>query len=171
MSTPGPPRKPTTLKLLQGTFRKDRASAREPRPSGEPTCPTFLSPAAKAVWRRVAPELISLGVAKAVDQDVLGAYCSAVADFHAADAIIQRDGLVCEGAKGGTVRHPATIIKAAAAELIRRLGAEFGMTPASRSRVNADPPAPTSDKPAKESFFNPDVKPRRPSRRRKGPDA
>jgi len=78
MGRRGPPPKPTALKLFAGTFRKDRAPKREPKPAqtkGFPKPPSFLGQIAKQEWRRVVPELHKLGILTKVDRAALAAYC------------------------------------------------------------------------------------------------
>jgi len=63
------PRKPKQLKIVQGTYRKDRANPHEPKPQPRiPSCPWELCDTAKKEWRRLAPELHQLGLLTALDR-------------------------------------------------------------------------------------------------------
>lgn len=61
------PRKPTNLKILEGTFRKDRA-ANEPKPVPiAPPKPAWLKCAAGEIWKQLAPDLDAVGCLTRVD--------------------------------------------------------------------------------------------------------
>jgi phage terminase small subunit len=78
----GRPRTPTNLKLIKGSYRKDRALKGEPKPAPAlPEPPEFLSPGAKQEWNRVAPELHKLGLLSQIDVAALSCYCEAWSDF------------------------------------------------------------------------------------------
>jgi P27 family predicted phage terminase small subunit len=90
------------------------------------------------------------------DRDTLAAYCSAVADLEALSAAIDRDGLVIEvpaldrngRPTGAMIRKPNPLIKwkSDALNRVKQLAAEFGLTPAARSRAGATA-APERDQP------------------------
>ena len=70
--------KPTRLKVVEGNAGKRRINGREPTPpSSKPTCPSHLSPTAKAEWKRLAETLNRIGILTQVDRTVLAAYCQA----------------------------------------------------------------------------------------------
>ena len=67
MATRGRKPLPTALKELEG----DRGKGRRPLNKDEPTppqdnvkCPAWLMPEAKKEWKRLAPSLIAMGVAR-----------------------------------------------------------------------------------------------------------
>jgi len=134
--TAGRKPKPTALKLLDGNPGKRAINRSEPRPeSGMSACPSWLPKSAKAEWRRVVPELERLGMLAKVDRAALVSYCQAVAMAEEAQQILDVEGLVVFGAQGGRVKNPAASIVREAASTIRAFAAEFGLTPASRSRL------------------------------------
>jgi phage terminase small subunit len=76
--------KPRNLKIVQGTFRRDRAK-NEPQPvSIAPSCPRWLPAAAKSEWRRLKPELEELGLLTELDRAGFAGYCASVARFRQA---------------------------------------------------------------------------------------
>src|SRR3954470_22329956 len=84
---PGRPHMPTNLKVLRGTFRKDRVHSAEPQPEAAmPTCPSFLSKEAKKEWRRLSGELYILGLLTRLDRAALAGYCAAYARWAEAEA-------------------------------------------------------------------------------------
>ena len=78
------------------------------------------------------PKLV--GVATNLDYAALVAYCSAYNTMIEADILLQQEGITIETEKG-TIAHPATRIKASAADQVRRYQTEFGLTPLARLRV------------------------------------
>lgn len=125
--------KPTRLKLLNGNPGKRPVNRSEPAPSGSVgACPTWLSAEAKREWQRILPELERLGLATLVDRAALAAYCQAWAEFEMATKQLTREGRVRLGKP-----HPAVARQKAALQAIRSFGSEFGLTPASRSRIQS----------------------------------
>ena len=127
--------KPTKLKILAGNPGKRRLNDAEPKPRGKVgTCPDWLSAAAKAEWRRVLPELEFLGLASLIDRAALAAYCQAWAELVDATRQLTREGRTIDTEKGCTA-HPAVARQKAALGALRAFASEFGLTPASRSRI------------------------------------
>ena len=130
---------PTHLKLIKGNPGK-RALGSEPQPQRleqVPEPPAFLLLEAQAEWRRVAPELVELGLLTALDLQPFAAYCQACGRAEQAERIFAETGgaLTVRGARGGEVINPLLRIARDAASEAMRLGAEFGFTPASRARL------------------------------------
>lgn len=137
VSRPGPAPTPTHLRVLRGD-RKDRINPAEPQPKPVAArCPSWLSAETKIVWRRTARQLKAMGLLYAADEDILTAYAGAVVTYARATALVDSDGLLVEGRRDGMVTNPAVRIQRDAATLIRMLASELGLTPASRSRLNA----------------------------------
>lgn len=133
-------RKPTALKIAEGTFRADRANPNEPKPKPvAPKCPDWLAPEAKKEWRKLAPVLERLGILTEIDGNTLAAYCETVAQVKAA-SIALRD-LPFE--------HPnyrkVAVTLEKARDAMRHLGAELGLSPASRGRLNVAEPEEEDD--------------------------
>lgn len=158
---PGPPRKPTKLKLVAGTNRKDRAVEHEAEPEPAiPPIPGHLSEEAQAEWARVSQELYELGLLSRIDRAALAAYCECWSDWvDASRKCVGPDGKdlkviktgeklkygppdvhgnqpILERSGGNFIENPFFTIKKRSAELLHKFLVEFGMTPASRSRIN-----------------------------------
>lgn len=73
----GRPRKPTSLKILAGTYRKDRDGApdAEPQPTGAPKKPKDLKGDAGKFWDLIVPQLAELKIATALDAPELARLC------------------------------------------------------------------------------------------------
>lgn len=153
-TNPGPPKKPTALKLLEGTYRADRVSKNEPRPKIEaPEPPECLSGEALKEWQRIVKELFVLGLMTRIDRAALAAYCQAWADFHNARERVEAAGLVLKTVNGNFQENPFYTIQKRSMELMHKFLTEFGMTPASRTRINGTAStAPDSDDPAEKYF-------------------
>ncbi len=141
MKRTGPPKKPTTLKLVENTFRADRAPTNEPKPElAIPAVPEHLSVEAKAEWGRVSQELFQLGLLTRIDRALLAAYCEAYSDWvDATRMCATKDGAdrkVMKTAAGNLTENPYFSIKKRSMELMHKFAQEFGMSAASRSRIN-----------------------------------
>ena len=133
----GRPPKPTQLRILQGNPGKRPLNRREPQPrSVALSCPRWLLPEAKREWRKVAPELKRLGLATVVDRASLSAYCQAYARWRQAEDVLTREGLVFVTGKGYLMPRPEVAIAQKSMTLMKGFAAEFGFTPASRTRIS-----------------------------------
>ena len=142
----GRPAKPTAVKLLEGNPGQRRIKP-EPQPArGVPSCPAWLDPDAKREWRRVTPELDRLGVLTLIDRAALSAYCQAAARVMQAERVLTDKGLTAEtyreGLDGdmyltGIVTRPEVGIALKYYGVMKTYLVEFGLTPASRTKLAA----------------------------------
>lgn len=137
--------KPTALKTLQGNPGKRALNKDEPKPTGIPTCPDHLDKIAKAEWKRISRELLSIGLLTAVDRSALAAYCSAFSRWAKAEKELQNKPAVVKAPSGYPMPNPYIGIANSALDLMRKFLTEFGMTPASRSRIRVEPAAGDAD--------------------------
>jgi len=136
----GPAPKPTALKELTGNPGKRTTNKREPRPVQKiPPCPKHLSDEARKEWRRVSKQLAQLKLVTEVDRAALAAYCQAWARWVQAEkAMAATDFKMIETTeKGYPVLSPWFSVADKSMRQMRAFLAEFGMTPSSRSRVQA----------------------------------
>ena len=122
-------RLPPNLHKLRGNPSKRRhLSGIQPEiPQKEPDPPSFLTGAAAAEWRRLAPELCRLGLLSALDVMPLAAYCASFGTL--------RDATEAAAAGTDDERRELARIALDAARDMLRFGKVFGLTPASRSAV------------------------------------
>jgi phage terminase small subunit len=68
---------PTHLKLLHGTYRKDRHEVKPlpSKPSSFPTCPKRLSGEARKRWSEVKKDMAEYGLIISADKALLEQYC------------------------------------------------------------------------------------------------
>jgi len=134
--------KPTVLKELGGTAQPSRTNAHEPR--GEvflPTPPEWLSPKAKQYWGDIGAVLLAMKVTTAADGPALQLLTETLAEWAEARQAVHVQGLVYETTtmQGDTMRRPNPEVAIASDAMKRSLNMlrEFGLTPASRSKVSA----------------------------------
>jgi len=137
---------PTKIKALRGTLRKHRANANEPKAQpGMPACPAELGIIAKREWRRISRHLSAMGLLTTADRAALALYCDAYGRWLEAIKALQQYGVVIKSPNGYPVQSPYVAIANKAGEQVRLLLGEFGMSPASRTRVTAAPLSPELD--------------------------
>lgn len=133
--------KPTALKLIEGNPGKRPLNKREPRPELRvPTCPAHLCPAAKAEWKRLAQELFVLGIVTALDRAALAAYCQAYGRWAEAERRLKDTPMLLKLPSGYIQPSPCIGIVNKQLELMAKYMAELGLSPVSRTRVQAKPP-------------------------------
>jgi P27 family predicted phage terminase small subunit len=131
---------PTAIRIAQGNPSGRPLPLNEPKAAtGAPPMPLDLSPAAQMVWQELVPVLLSMGTLTTSDGDALAALCVQKALYQEAVEHYTRNGLVIQSSQG-MKKNPAVTIADAALKQYRALLGEFGMTPASRTRIQADHP-------------------------------
>jgi P27 family predicted phage terminase small subunit len=144
---------PTSLKILRGTFRKDRGF--DPRPQIRiPPCPKLImeDEEARREWRRVSRELKALGLLTLLDRAALSAYCVLWSRWVDAEAKVREKGSVIRSSDNNPVLNPFFKVALRTLQEMRAMLVEFGLTPSSRTRVAANPVAGNDDDPD-ERFF------------------
>jgi P27 family predicted phage terminase small subunit len=139
--------KPTALKVIEGNAGKRAMNHDEPKPTGIPTCPSHLSKEARKEWNRISRELMTCGLLTSVDRAALAAYCAAYARWTEGEDKVQQHGLVVKSPSGFPIQNPYVGIANTALDQMRKFLIEFGMTPASRSRlqITVTPETPAND--------------------------
>ena len=145
MGKRGPAPKPTPLKIIEGN------RGRRPLPVDEfmplvalPECPAHLDGAAREEWNRIVPVLEKYGnLLTEVDGPSLALYCQAYARWQEAEELLNefrarsKDGrwMLTRTPSGYTMQNPAIGLARSAAEEVNRYLQQFGLSPASRTRV------------------------------------
>lgn len=146
-NAPGQGRKPTptALRVLRGNPGKRPLNSREPKPrNGLPPPPAHLDDEAKREWRRMGKELVNLGILTVVDKAAFAAYCVAWSRWAQAEAMVKQAGVYVPTLRGW-VKNPMVAVADTALAQMLRAAVEFGMTPSSRTRVQAAPQKPDED--------------------------
>ena len=118
-----------------------------------PPPPKHLSKHARDEWRRKAPDLVKLGLLRALDGTAFEARCELYSTWRSCREVIAKDGMTY--AANGIVRQrPEVRLAQDCLRQMRQWDSEFGLTPAARARVRhvvGDAPAqqalPLSDQP------------------------
>ena len=138
MGERGPQRKPRALRLVEGDRGHQKRNAAEPMPPPiEPGRPAAMTVEAGRVWDGLAPGLLQLGVLTEWDGELFGAFCEAVVTRRRAVELIA-PGLVLRGREGQVVVNPGWRVFRDATLLVARLGAQFGLSPASRTLLQGN---------------------------------
>jgi len=160
----GPAPKPTNLKTLEGNPGKRQISRKEPQPRPEmTTCPPFIKGAGRQEWKRITKYLYPLQLLTGLDRAALAGYCSSwglwveaeqelarLRREYAALAELQKknpkmkitasNGMVVMTSNGNAIMEPMLSVRKQAMEQMHKFLVEFGMTPASRSRIEVQKP-------------------------------
>ena len=133
--------KPTRLKLLQGNPGHRPLNKNEPMPRlAVPSCPSHLSAEAKKEWHRIAPELAAVGLITRIDRAALAMYCEAWGRWLEAEDALRKYGVMVKSPSGFPMQSPYLAVANKAMEQMRGLLTEFGMSPASRTRISVQEP-------------------------------
>lgn len=143
---------PDELKERQGTLRKCRVNTDAPTPEkGVPEMPKGLSPAAKREWNDITKLLAELNVLSVIDSKALAAYCESYSQWQIAQKDVRKSGQVIDVLSWDKVReafvvtdrkkNPSVTVAQEYLKLMKSFLIEFGLTPASRTRlkVNGQP--------------------------------
>lgn len=148
--------KPASYRELMG----QHVSSSEPVPStGDVLVPPYeMNEAEREVWDRLAPDMVKHRVLTPWDVDRFAAFCSAVVMMNDARASLDNYGLdvvtVDREMSDGTIvyktiKNPALDLFVKSVEIMNKIGASYGLSPADRSRIQLNDDRPTEDKTAK----------------------
>jgi P27 family predicted phage terminase small subunit len=126
----GRPPKPAPLRLLEGNRGKRRVPAEVPPLPGPTDPPANLSAEARAVWLRLAPELVAKRLLAPLYVDQFFFLCESIVAGQRAAVLLAAVGPIVMR-DGQAVPNPASREFARYTLLVRALAGEFGMSPAS----------------------------------------
>jgi len=152
MGKRGPRPTPTKILSARGSWRAKERAGEVEFDKVRPRQPAWLKGNARYAWDRLAPVLFDKGLLTPPDRDALAVYCSAYADYLAAQAEVRRLGMVISAARGGKKINPAVRIADKAAALMDTFGAKFGLSPADRVGLKTTE-GPKARPTGKERFF------------------
>jgi len=171
MGKRGPSGKPTKKKILQGTFRKDRAPDNEAKPDiVEPEKPTWLKlykykkaentdrdvmKYANKYWDKNAKKMAKVGLLTEIDTESFAMLCIAYGEFINALLKMVSQGSVVKYDSGNIQQHPYAIRADKAFNKYRQMCKQFGVSPASRSGIEAE--VENNGKPSREEILNGEV--------------
>jgi len=143
---PGPKKKPTHLRLLEGNPSGRPINEAEPVCDLPPFKPPFVAAdaVASAEWDRVIAAMPP-GLYTALDTATLAAYALAWSMLDQAQRAIAADGLTI-GTARGRISHPAVRVWKQSADTLAKCADRLGLHPGARSSLNIPS---RSDKPSK----------------------
>lgn len=129
--------KPTALKALAGNPGKRALNQQEPKPrSKRPKMPAeFRGTRKEFHWRRLTRELAGMQLLTSADGDAIAMYCDYYVRWEDATRMIAEHGMIVYTENGTPYQSPYLGIANKAMAAMQKLLVEFGMTPASRSRI------------------------------------
>ena len=129
---------PSKLKVIKGTYRKELENPNEPVYDIEiPDPPKHLSERALKEWTRMSEVLYKQGLLTEVDRACLAAYCQLYGRWQEAEEDLKKQAIWIETIQGNVIQNPLVGIANTAIKLMKECLIEFGMTPASRSKVSS----------------------------------
>tara|TARA_B110000977_G_C11037897_1_gene477791 strand:- start:1357 stop:1809 length:453 start_codon:yes stop_codon:yes gene_type:complete len=137
------PRKPSHLKAVQGTERKDRSNPNEPVASTAiPVAPDYLSSRAVEKFLQLCGILDGMGLASRDNNDALAMLAGLIIEIEEDAILLESVGAFYMPSKeSGIIRaHPAVARMSSNRQRAQALLGEFGLTPAARSKVSAGKP-------------------------------
>ncbi len=127
---------PTALKLLHGNPGRRPLNQHEPQPQPRlPRAPEHLGEAARKEWQRAGRFLLQLGLVSDLDRAALAAYATVYGRWVEAEQALSTHGVLIKSPNGFPMQSPYLAVANRALEQMRSLLSEFGMSPASRTRV------------------------------------
>ena len=134
MATRGRKPTPTAIKELEGNPGKRKLNENEPKPKKKaPSCPKWLEPEAKKEWRRLSKQMEQIGILTEVDMASFAGY----ARWKEAEEFITQHGTIVKTPSGYWQQVPQVSIAQTYLKIMNRFSEQFGLTPASRSRIVA----------------------------------
>jgi P27 family predicted phage terminase small subunit len=136
MGARGPLPKPTPLRVGLGPPPGGNHKLKPPKANrGRPPRPEELSDDAKKEWDRVVPILEEMGILSPLDMAALAGYCHAYAEFNSLQEFLRENGYTETSKNGFSIQRPQVAIMNQAAKFMQDFAKQFGLTPASRSRM------------------------------------
>ena len=146
---PGPPKNPSSLRVLRGSPGKRPVNKNEPLGTrGVPKCPAWLTAPARKAWKEMGALLDGMRVINLEDKVALELLCHTYSIWLRANKVINRRGkeggltYKCKTEHGERfLARPEVAIEADSWRRIKSMLGEFGLTPAARTKVKASPGA------------------------------
>lgn len=140
----GRPPKSTKLKLLQGSPGKRPLGPGEPQPAHRtrlPRAPEILGTDGKALWRKLGTQLKDLGLLTKVDETMFLGLCQQYDVYMQAlegleNGKAKGEQLVVQTTNGNVIQNPWFGVANTALANMKRIGAEFGISPGSRRNLS-----------------------------------
>lgn len=127
---------PTRLKMIKGNPGKRPINEDEPKPRPvAPKRPAWMTGEAKKEWERLAPELERLGILTIVDGAAFAGLCYSYGQVVELIRDIKKNGRIHITPNGHKQARAEVSLVKDYLRLVRQFAADFGLTPADRSRI------------------------------------
>lgn len=138
-SEKGRKRIPDHIKALKGSLNSTRVNPAQPEyEASRLQCPDHFNQEQKETWLDIVPQLVRAGVAKDIDQMALEVLCEKWSEYREAQRKIAEHGFLVRTPNGYPQVSPYYSVAKQALNDFGKMMTEFGMTPASRSKVSTD---------------------------------
>jgi len=136
---------PTTLKILRGNPGRRRLNSDEPSSpllKRMPPAPEFLNDEGKRVWSAEGRRFIKAGLLTALDLTMFGTWCLWYSVRDIASRAVNKSGLVIKAnGVGNPYINPYVNAISMSSKAMHQIEIEFGLSPASRTKVKSLNPA------------------------------
>ena len=120
------------------SLKPDRDDKPEPAP-GYPSCPKYLSKAARKTWAELKKAIAGTRIVTQADANILALYCTAFQRWRAAEKVLDEMPAVIKCESGAIIQNPALAIANRAMEQLIEYGTRLGLDPVSRERLHIKP--------------------------------
>lgn len=127
--------KPPALQDRRGNPNKRPAKVIQHLP-GFPEPPASLPPEALSEWERLTKLLFARGDLSELDQAALADYCLCRVRLEECERQIAEQGVLVKGHRGVLAKNPALQIARQYRAALQKWSDLFGLTPASRGKIN-----------------------------------
>lgn len=138
----GRPNKPKELKILEGTYRKDRDHGvlQFEKITEIPKPPTHLSRIGKQIWKEVTDILISVKILETIDIHTVAILCEELATYYEMTRKIKKvKSHTYRNGANNLVKRPEIAIRNQAMKNATTLMAQLGLTPSMRQKYGFTP--------------------------------
>lgn len=125
----GRPPKPSAEKKLNGNPGRRPLNEQEPAATGDPIKPSWLDEEASSFWDSVVPRLVTMGVAKEADSELLAAMSRWWSIWRSCDKLLV----------GGILEWKVVCTASAAWKQFSAIASKFGLNPSDRQRLKVTP--------------------------------
>jgi len=146
MGKRGPPPKPNSLRVVDGSYRKDRHGDLDQEPESRvlesvPIAPDELSETGIHHWNEAGGLLLEMGILTTAELPALLHYARTQQEIYECEADIAEHGWVQVNANTGMeYDRPVVKRRAAALDRLMRFFARFGFTPSDRVGMKVEAP-------------------------------
>ena len=137
MTKPGTRPTPTAIKQLRGTTTTTESDSNFPTQTLLPKAPVTLNKYGKKLWNEYGEMFMNVGLLTAGDLIALEMLCSSYGRWVKAELDVAESGEVLVSDTGGVYQNPVLSVANRAYDNLKKMLAEFGLTPAERTRVTA----------------------------------